>query len=813
MGVAKSLKRLVILGLLTCAAAWAQDTVAVKVGLSIPGPIFLVDGQAYTSAQVFQWTVGSNHQVYFLQTAEPDGSLGTHQYQVTPGYRYSFGSWTLVGQAAPSSQGPLISVSVSPTLTDVLGDVQEQIALYIYFSGFTDGSIACSSVPVPNDPREGVVIAGSGCFGAASTAWVSPGPVNLAAAPFPGFIFTNWLINGNVVNTASFEYNVVIPASITPIFIKAKRARFRSSPLGLSLLVDHQLVKPGPLLNGPYSGDPYCPIDYSLLSVNFPVGYVPLCVGDFDYLPGTQHVLGAPDPQIDAQGMPWIFSGFSNGLGQGGIYTANSDTNTVDTVSAFFVRGVLTQVLTVPAGLKVTVDGQDDATGSNRIWGEGQSHHLVAAATQMDATGHPWKFVSWSNGGTADQTYVVPSGVPLLTLAATYAPAGKLQIDSVPSGLPFVVDGAACNTPCILLDKATGAQVQIVAPATVSPDASRRYDFKSWSSGTTSNTFQVTIGDQAQVFSATYQASYKLSTSSLPANQVSFSTAPSSADNFFVDGTQVAITATPNNGFRFKQWSGDVSGSSLTASLLMAGPRSAVAVMDGFPFVSTVKNAAADTPTGTVGPGSDITILGINLAGASDVPTAGQLAQTIDDVWVTLNDRLLALLFVSPLQINAQLFSDLQDGDYTLTVHRTAQPDAAKTFTVRRDSPGLFQWYPAQGSPTVAAFREDGSMLTAANPASLNETISIYGTGFGLYDRTLVDGFPTPDSGNWNVVDAVKVAIGTQTYTPLTARAANGLAGMVVIRVKLTGTLPSGLNDIKVTINNTDSNTSKLPIK
>jgi hypothetical protein len=59
----------------------------------------------------------------------------------------------------------------------------------------------------------------------------------------------------------------------------------------------------------------------------------------------------------------------------------------------------------------------------------------------------------------------------------------------------------------------------------------------------------------------------------------------------------------------------------------------------------------------------------------------------------------------------------------------------------------------------------------------------------------------------------VKVSIGTQTYTPVTARAANGLTGMVVIRVKLTGTLPSGLNDIKVTINNTDSNTSKLPIK
>jgi len=93
VGVAKSLKRLAILGLLTCAGAWAQTSLPVRVGLSIPGPIFLVDGQAYTSPQVFQWTVGSNHQVYFLQTSEPNGTLSIHQYLQTPGVRYTFGGW------------------------------------------------------------------------------------------------------------------------------------------------------------------------------------------------------------------------------------------------------------------------------------------------------------------------------------------------------------------------------------------------------------------------------------------------------------------------------------------------------------------------------------------------------------------------------------------------------------------------------------------------------------------------------------------------------------------------------------------------
>jgi uncharacterized protein (TIGR03437 family) len=247
----------------------------------------------------------------------------------------------------------------------------------------------------------------------------------------------------------------------------------------------------------------------------------------------------------------------------------------------------------------------------------------------------------------------------------------------------------------------------------------------------------------------------------------------------------------------------------------MNGPRSATAVLDGFPFISEngVKNAAGDTPSGTVGPGSDISIFGDNLAGSLKVAPPGELAQALDDVWVTVNGRLLPLLYISPQQINAQLFSDLTDGTYTLTVHHTTQQDASRDFKVQRNSPGLFQWYPEQGVPTVAAFREDGSMLTADNPAAINETVTMYGTGFGFYDRTLVDGFPTPDSGNWNLVDPVKVTVDGQTYTPLTARAANGFAGMVVLRVKLTGTLPSGLVNVKVTVNNVDSNTTKLPVK
>ena len=818
MGVSKSLNRLAILGLLACGGAWAQNTVAVSVGLSAPGAYFMIDGQPFSSTQIVQWQVGSTHQVYFIQSQEPDGSVGNHQYPTssTQGLRYTFAAWTMTGQT-PVGSLPLMTFTVSPTLTQVIGQVTTEVQLSVSFNGFTDPNLPCSPNPVANDPRQGVVIVnGSTCFSSPGFIWAVAGPQTFTAAPFPGYIFTNWLINGNPVSAdALSSITLSQPANVTAVFVKAKRVRIRSNPPGLAIIVDHNIIQPAVIFTASYSGDPYCPVAYALLPIGFPVGYQPLCVGDFDFLPGSTHILAAPPIQADGMGKIWVFNGFSNGLGQNSTYTANFDTGTTDTFFANFTAEVPADVVTSPPGLTVSVDGVNQSKSVPMQWAEGQTHHLIAPPTQTDSTGRPWTFVSWSQGGTADQNFTVPVGQLGLYLVATYAPLGKLQILSVPPGLPFTVDGAACTTPCVLINKPTGATVQVIAPPSVTPNAVSRYTFGSWDSGSTATSFQVTIGDQGQVFTATYQSFFKITATSQPPNFVNFLyNPPPSPDGFFPGGTQVAVTAVPQNGHTFNHWAGDLSGTNITSTLVMNAPHSIVAVLDGFPYISGVGNSAGVTPSNTVGPGSDISINGYDLSATTDSAPPGELLQAIDDVWVTLNDRLLPLFSISPQMINAQLFSDLVDGTYTLTVHRTAQADASSTFTVQRDSPGLFQWSPAQqANPTAAAYHADGSIVTTDSPATANETISIMGTGFGLYDHPLVDGFPTPDTGDWNVVDPIKVTVDSQTYTPVSAKAANSSTGMVVVQVKLTGTLPSGLVSMKVTVNNVDSNTVQLPIK
>ena len=182
------------------------------------------------------------------------------------------------------------------------------------------------------------------------------------------------------------------------------------------------------------------------------------------------------------------------------------------------------------------------------------------------------------------------------------------------------------------------------------------------------------------------------------------------------------------------------------------------------------------TPSAAVAPGSIISIFGQSLASVVQVGPVNPLAQTIAGTTVTINNSILPLLFVSPEQINAQLPSSLSDGNYTLEVQNTGQPEISATLTVARDAPGLF--FSTIGSTNYAmAFHADGSMVTTSSPAAAGETISLLGTGFGPYQKPVLDGFfplnPPPA-----VADSVNLSVGGTKPAP-SSTAAPGFTGVV----------------------------------
>jgi uncharacterized protein (TIGR03437 family) len=799
-----------------CLEAQTSSTITIS---TVPGGArFIVDGQLYIQATTLVWPAGSKHILVF-PTDQPlpnQPASTTIQTSDDATVQYAFGGWVdNAGLLIPSTD-PVQTITADPRITSLQAKLTASFRVMLNF--FTSNNASdplspptCGSPGTnPGQVRPGVVFLGSTCYWSTVNVFIPANSlVNLNAIPYPGFVFIGWVLNSGSVNPYLTSLKVTSPMTIGPMFSPGKRVSFLTNPVGLKVLVDHT---PVPTRT---SNDTVSPCPFNETQQVPPQSTVlPLCLGDFDFAGGSQHTVGAPSPQLDNVGKWWVFNSFSNGLGPNAVYKTDFNLSSPDTLTANFDPGATVSLVTNPTGLKLTVDGRQNWPSYNFIWALGTSHQVSAPASQLDSKGRQYTFQSWSNGGGTAQTVNVdqPAVNNGYRIIASYSVLNRVVVQSVPMGLAVQVDGTSCQTPCTL-DRQSGAQLHVTAPTQIPMGAGARLDFASWSDGGTSDhTFAV--NQDYTTITANYTNSYQLSVAATPASGISFQLSPSSSDMFFAENSQVTVTANPNPGFKFLRWGGDLSGTYPSGVVTMSVPRNVTAQANAVPYIppAGVRNAAGATPASSVAPGSIISIYGQGLAPDLEIGRVNPLAQSISGVTVTVNDRILGLLFVSPQQINAQVPSDLPNGDYTLQVHSSGQPDVSTSFTVSRDAPGLF-FQSVNSQQYAVALHDDGSMVTSDNPAKAGETISLLGTGFGPYNGLVVDGFFPPEPPP-ALADTINILAADQSPAPVWSGAAAGYTGVVVTSFQVPAGMASGANvSLKVNVNGVDSNTVMLPIQ
>lgn len=806
--------RLALAVLSACAALTGQTTTpvsSIRISTTPNGARFYVDGQPYSSPQIFLWPQGSKHLLQFPTDIVNGVDTGCQASQDLQ-YKYCFSSWSdSTGTMTPAVAKDQ-SITASPSVTYISATLTPFYAVRVRMGNLPVAANQTCTAPgnSPQDVlRPGLIFIANGCFMTSADVWATPGGLNLNAFPYPGFVFTGWNINGTVYDSYLKAYTLNGPVTLAPLFETAKRVRFSTNPPGLKLLIDRTQTPTSSVQSRDYLGATYSPCTMSLTLQPMPPVTVPaLCFGDFDFLPGSKHVVGAVSPQLDDTGKYWVFDKFSNGLAANSIYVPDSNTAVSDSIVANFVPAVQAIFLTSPIGLNLNVDGRTNWPAYTFMWASKSPHTVSAPLTQVDANGRTWTFQGWSNGGAAAQTLTPDGDVRMI---ATYTAQGQLKVLTNPPGIKLQIDGKDCVTPCSV-DRDSGAQVKIVAPDSVPVDAGSRMDFLGWGDGGSPvRTF--TLNGNAQTVFANYGYSYKVALASDPDQSVDFELSPPSPDSFYPSGTDLTVIANARPGFRFRRWGGDLAGVYNVGRLPVGGPRSVVALLDRTPFIAPagIRNAAGNTPDGTVAPGSIIAIYGESLAGDLVVGPKSPLAQTLGDVAVTVADRILPLLYVSPKQINAQVPSDLTDGSYTLTVHWTGQPDVNGTFTVSRNAPGLFT---QSGDPQAysTALHEDGTPVTPESPARRGELITVFGTGFGPLSQRIIDGFTVPD---WSVVtvDPVEVNTGGVSILPVWSGAVPGMAGTVAARFRIPEGASLSSSELSVRVNGKPSNTVLLPVE
>ena len=174
-----------------------------------------------------------------------------------------------------------------------------------------------------------------------------------------------------------------------------------------------------------------------------------------------------------------------------------------------------------------------------------------------------------------------------------------------------------------------------------------------------------------------------------------------------------------------------------------AGPSGSAA-----PAITGVLNAASFQ--GTISTGAWISIFGTNLAATtrpwrSDEIVGGKLPTQLDGVGVTVGGVAAAVAYVSPTQLNVQV-PDATSG--TSIPIQVTSPGGSATYSssIQTLAPALFL-FEAAGRRYAAAQHADYStvgppgLYPDSTPARPNETIILYGTGFGPTTPSLPSGY------------------------------------------------------------------------
>lgn len=777
----------------------ALATVQVRVFSEPAETTFRVDGTTYRGSVTFNWQEGSKH------ILEADQTI----YGVLTSFntRYNFGGWSdekgLL--ATGTSLVQTITAAKGTAFFKVSFSTEHRVNLLFFNNPLPTenaAGYACSSTPGGTEPagpnstgaaRPGVVFLNGACYASSVSLWMNDKTeLLLNAFPAPGFVFRGWMV-GEASDKPNFMTRMQVngPTVLSPRFEPGKRITFLTDPYELEVSVDDTVI---PTLTPD-----------SLLG--------PTPSGVLDFAEGTTIKLGAPSPQMDRSGRLWVFDKFDLGTGQNTMLRI-ADVNIPQVIRARFLPGVGASFLTNPVGLPLLINNETDRKSYDYVWGVGTVHTISAPTEVSDARGRRYRFVSWSNGGPQTQQITVPAELPQggLRLIANYALMPQLVISSSQVGVSVSVDGELCSLPCTVARPA-GTTVQISAPLSLNLNMDSRAEFVSWADGGSSAREFVLAGDTTSL-RVNYKLRHAIRLGANPLGTATFELTPPSTDGFFDAGSNVQIVVKPAEGFRFRRWRGTFDTAEPETLVTVNRPFLLEAQMDALPPTQTaqVRSAAGDRPDPTVAPGSIISLLGKQLAPATVTGPANPLAQVLANTTVRWEEQFLPLVLVSPEQINAQLPSNIPDGEHKLLIQTARNPEIVAKVQVARIAPGLFQTL-VKDQQILSATRTDGSAVTVDRPARIGETILLYGTGFGMHERPTFDGFAALPAPVNPVLQPVTLRSGERVVPVESVFATPGLVGVVTLRVRVDAAWAVNKSiPLTVTVAGVASNTAFLPV-
>jgi uncharacterized protein (TIGR03437 family) len=226
-----------------------------------------------------------------------------------------------------------------------------------------------------------------------------------------------------------------------------------------------------------------------------------------------------------------------------------------------------------------------------------------------------------------------------------------------------------------------------------------------------------------------------------------------------------------------------------------------------------IVNAASWAPfTAGIAPGELLTIFNSANLAADTVVATSPFPTSLDNVQVSIGGLPAPIYYVSPTQLAVIVPYAVAGPIAMVQVTNNGVLSNAVPVYVNLSSPGVLT-ASENGLGYADALRPDYSIVSAANPAVIGETIAVYLTGLGAVSPPIADGAPGPISTYSEVAaGSVTASIGGVAATVAYAGLAPGYSGLYQLNITIPAGLTAGDNYLEISGPDAYNSQSLIPI-
>lgn len=209
-------------------------------------------------------------------------------------------------------------------------------------------------------------------------------------------------------------------------------------------------------------------------------------------------------------------------------------------------------IYSTPISVPVTLDGLDIGdTPLSKIVSEGT--HTVSVPSIIAEDDVEYNFKQWENGSTSPSRII--NIISDTTITAEYEEVTpqprELTIKSEPINVEVTLNSELIGDTPVTVTVEEGSHI-VSVPDTVE-ETSGKYGFISWEDGSTSATRTVEVLSDTTIIATYEEIVPSLYTLTVQPN-INGITSPPSGIHEYVEGTEVEVTAYPNEGYQFDYW-------------------------------------------------------------------------------------------------------------------------------------------------------------------------------------------------------------------------------------------------------------------